>query len=115
MIADGDEVERHLTGIEVEGDVERDVRDRQVEVGDGGDEYQRNEDDAGARRARSLFRQPYADRITCCRRVPLLAEILALVAALLFAVAATLSRRGALALGLSPDSLRSFARLAASK
>ena len=55
------------------------------------------------------------DRITCCRRVPILAEILALVAALLFAVAATLQQKGALTLGLSPDSLRSFARLAASK
>ena len=55
------------------------------------------------------------DRITCCRRVPILAEILALVAALLFAVAATLQQKGALTLGLSPDSLRSFAKLAASK
>jgi drug/metabolite transporter (DMT)-like permease len=61
------------------------------------------------------FRQSYADRITCCRRVPALAEILALVAALLFAVAATLQQKGALTLGLSPDSLRSFAKLAASR
>lgn len=34
---------------------------------------------------------------------------------MLFAVAATLQQKGALTLGLSPDSLRSFARLAASK
>jgi drug/metabolite transporter (DMT)-like permease len=33
----------------------------------------------------------------------------------MFAVAATLQQKGALTLGLSPDSLRSFARLAASK
>jgi drug/metabolite transporter (DMT)-like permease len=60
---------------------------------------------------------PFEDPIRpCgCLRVPGLAEILALVAALLFAVAATLQQKGALALGLSPDSLRSFARLAASK
>jgi drug/metabolite transporter (DMT)-like permease len=44
-----------------------------------------------------------------------LAEILALVAALLFAVAATLQQKGALTLGLSADSLRSLGRLAASK
>lgn len=50
-----------------------------------------------------------------CLRVPGLAEILALVAALLFALAATLQQKGALALGISPDSLRSFAKLAASK
>jgi len=50
-----------------------------------------------------------------CLRVPSLAEILALVAALLFAVAATLQQKGALALGISPDSLRSFAKLVASK
>jgi drug/metabolite transporter (DMT)-like permease len=39
------------------------------------------------------------------------AEVLALVAALLFAVAATFQQKGALTLGVSPDSLRSFARL----
>ena len=47
-------------------------------------------------------------------RVTILAEILAIVAAFLFAVAATLQQKGALTLGLSPDSLRSFGRLAAS-
>jgi drug/metabolite transporter (DMT)-like permease len=39
------------------------------------------------------------------------AEVLALVAAFLFAVAATFQQKGALRLGVSADSLRSFARL----
>jgi drug/metabolite transporter (DMT)-like permease len=49
-----------------------------------------------------------------CRRVRILAEILALVAALLFALAATLQQKGALDLGVSADSLRSFGKLAVS-
>ena len=40
-----------------------------------------------------------------------MAEVLALLAAFLFAVAATFQQKGALLLGVSPDSLRSFARL----
>ena len=40
-----------------------------------------------------------------------MAEVLALFAAFLFAVAATFQQKGALRLGLSADSLRSFARL----
>jgi drug/metabolite transporter (DMT)-like permease len=40
--------------------------------------------------------------------------LLALLAAFLFAVAATFQQKGALSLGVSPDSLRSFARLARS-
>ena len=48
-VADGDEVERHLAGVEVQRDVgQRDVGDREVEVRDSGDEDQRDEDDAGA-------------------------------------------------------------------
>ncbi|HEU5263718.1 MAG TPA: DMT family transporter [Gaiellaceae bacterium] len=43
-----------------------------------------------------------------------MAEVLALLAAFLFAVAATFQQKGALGLGVSPDSLRSFARLARS-
>lgn len=43
-----------------------------------------------------------------------MAELLALLAAFLFAVAATFQQKGALSLGVSPDSLRSFARLARS-
>jgi drug/metabolite transporter (DMT)-like permease len=39
------------------------------------------------------------------------ASVLALVAAFLFAVAATCQQKGALALGISPDTLRSFVRL----
>lgn len=44
-----------------------------------------------------------------------MASALAIVAALLFALAATLQQRGALDLGVSPDSLRSLARLAGSR
>ncbi len=40
-----------------------------------------------------------------------MAEVLALAAAFFFAVAATFQQKGALTLGVSPDSLRSFARL----
>ncbi len=40
-----------------------------------------------------------------------MAEVLALVAAFLFALAATLQQKGALESGVSPDSLQSFARL----
>ena len=40
-----------------------------------------------------------------------MAEVLALAAAFLFAVAATFQQKGALSLGVSPDSLRSFAKL----
>jgi drug/metabolite transporter (DMT)-like permease len=43
------------------------------------------------------------------------ASALAIVAAVLFALAATLQQKGALDLGVSPDSLRSLLRLAASR
>jgi len=43
------------------------------------------------------------------------AELLALVAAFLFAVAATLQQKGALTLGVSPDSMRSLAGLVRSR
>ncbi len=43
-VADGDQVERRLRGIEVLADVrQRDVRDRKVQVGDAGDHDQRRE------------------------------------------------------------------------
>ncbi len=44
-----------------------------------------------------------------------MASVLALVAAFLFAVAATLQQKGALTLGVSPDSMRSLAGLVRSR
>src|SRR5204862_4305403 len=52
-VADRDQIERGLAGVEGPADVRQgDVGDRQVEVGDGGDEDQREEDEAGAFGAR---------------------------------------------------------------
>ena len=53
-VADGDEVQPRLPGVEVLRDVrQRDVRDREVEVGDGRDEDQRGEDERRAGRSAS--------------------------------------------------------------
>ena len=73
-VADGDQVERRLAGVEGLADVRQgDVGDREVEVGDRGDQDQRREDEPGALGAARLHRgvttYPSVDTVTRGRPV----------------------------------------------
>ena len=62
-VADGDEVERHLRGVERGADRrQRDVRDREIEVRDGRDEDQRREDQSPTLGTRGDGRRASANR-----------------------------------------------------